>query len=677
MRAVLREAFNDSDKKQINNKLNNNTMRIFTRVLSLLFTIMALQTSAQEQMFKTGMLIDDKLPAGMELFDFDALGFGEALPDSVSLVEYAPYPGNQGSFATCVGWAYGYCATSILYSQKFNIKNRTAITALAMCPFSIYNKIKESYDSRCSMGTHMHLAARELRKNGTKRFHLNEVGCGESSAKDTAYRIFKVDHTYAIWDNYQAKTATEAMKILNTKKALAAKKPVLIGFKTTRSFCYDIRRSDGFWDKDLNRLYETGGHAMCIVGYDNKKFGGAFLLQNSWGEFWGKDGYAWITYKDYANYTYNAYVIELDEEDTKTSVIKPKGGCEYGNCKNSYSRFRFENGDAYEGDVKDGMPQGYGIYQYTNGDVFTGMFNNGKKEGKGKYYFADGTVKVAYWVADTINAGGDYLEYGFGKIEANYADFTGYYKDENWLYGTYKSRSAYSPSSYSGKFTDGQKNGFGVKTHTSYLYVGTIENDAYRNGYAFINTKDKRISIYNYDKETYKKLDNKIDLCNHINLFAEFKADTLATLDKKMCTYGDCENGYGRYTYPSGNTFDGYFMNGYRNGYGVYTLKEGDKVSTYEGVYFANQRHEVGKITMSDGSSFIGQFEFNKKSGYGIYIAKDKNAGAGLWEDDKYVEWEEELGFGGADDPKAKEREAKTEGRKKHRALPQQQFKLK
>jgi hypothetical protein len=45
-------------------------------------------------------------------------------------------------------------------------------------------------------------------------------------------------------------------------------------------------------------LKGQGGHAICIVGYDDTKFGGAFEIVNSWGESWGKDGFIWIKYKD-------------------------------------------------------------------------------------------------------------------------------------------------------------------------------------------------------------------------------------------------------------------------------------------------------------------------------------------------------------------------------------------
>jgi C1A family cysteine protease len=41
-----------------------------------------------------------------------------------------------------------------------------------------------------------------------------------------------------------------------------------------------------------------GGHAVTVVGYDEKKSGGgAFLIKNSWGTDWGERGYGWIPMK--------------------------------------------------------------------------------------------------------------------------------------------------------------------------------------------------------------------------------------------------------------------------------------------------------------------------------------------------------------------------------------------
>ena len=44
----------------------------------------------------------------------------------------------------------------------------------------------------------------------------------------------------------------------------------------------------------------------------------------------------------------------------------------------------YPNGDVYEGEMKKGMMDGYGIYTYANGDVYEGEFKENKQDGYGK-----------------------------------------------------------------------------------------------------------------------------------------------------------------------------------------------------------------------------------------------------------------------------------------------------
>jgi len=39
-----------------------------------------------------------------------------------------------------------------------------------------------------------------------------------------------------------------------------------------------------------------GGHAVVVVGYDNAKNGGSWIMRNSWGAAWGDKGYFYLPY---------------------------------------------------------------------------------------------------------------------------------------------------------------------------------------------------------------------------------------------------------------------------------------------------------------------------------------------------------------------------------------------
>jgi hypothetical protein len=51
---------------------------------------------------------------------------------------------------------------------------------------------------------------------------------------------------------------------------------------------------------------------MCVVGYDDSRFGGAFEIQNSWGDRWGRAGYTWIAYEAFGQFVDEAYEIIED-----------------------------------------------------------------------------------------------------------------------------------------------------------------------------------------------------------------------------------------------------------------------------------------------------------------------------------------------------------------------------
>lgn len=50
-----------------------------------------------------------------------------------------------------------------------------------------------------------------------------------------------------------------------------------------------------------------GGHAVAIVGYTND----GFIIQNSWGESWGKNGFALLPYEDWLLHSTDCWVAQL------------------------------------------------------------------------------------------------------------------------------------------------------------------------------------------------------------------------------------------------------------------------------------------------------------------------------------------------------------------------------
>ena len=75
----------------------------------------------------------------------------------------------------------------------------------------------------------------------------------------------------------------------------------------------------GIWDGT-----HTGSvgwnHGMLIIGYDDYKAGGSFLVMNSWGTDFGKDGYFWLKYNNVPNEVICAYAL-IPKIDRSAMVI--------------------------------------------------------------------------------------------------------------------------------------------------------------------------------------------------------------------------------------------------------------------------------------------------------------------------------------------------------------------
>lgn len=84
------------------------------------------------------------------------------------------------------------------------------------------------------------------------------------------------------------------------KNAVALGNPVVIGFYVYESF------EQGAWQQANgsglmpypNTATEQflGGHAVCIVGYNDNLAGGRFICRNSWGTAWADRGYFYMPY---------------------------------------------------------------------------------------------------------------------------------------------------------------------------------------------------------------------------------------------------------------------------------------------------------------------------------------------------------------------------------------------
>lgn len=221
----------------------------------------------------------------------------ESLPSSVDLTSQFPSVKNQGSLGSCVTFATTYAKT---YEE--NKKRSWGVNILAhyFSPSYIYDQIHADY------------SADGGGSNFSDAFTLLE-NQGDTSIVDMPYD----GESYGYLKNPTRKQRLDASKYkaisweeLNNgdynemKQYLASGTPVVIGIPVYSDFD-NLSPSNPIYDVVSGT--SRGGHALCIIGYDDSKQ--AVKIINSWGTDWGLKGYGWISYNLLKSLQVEAYVL--------------------------------------------------------------------------------------------------------------------------------------------------------------------------------------------------------------------------------------------------------------------------------------------------------------------------------------------------------------------------------
>lgn len=75
------------------------------------------------------------------------------------------------------------------------------------------------------------------------------------------------------------------------------------------------------------------------------------------------------------------------------------------------AEYRFANGDYYNGELKNYLPEGQGSMEYDNGDKYVGQWFGGLRHGQGRMVFEDQTDVAGQWEEDQFKA--DWSTLGF------------------------------------------------------------------------------------------------------------------------------------------------------------------------------------------------------------------------------------------------------------------------
>lgn len=239
------------------------------------------------------------------------------LPASYSIKQYCPIPKAQ-QFSDCVGWSTTYSARTIMYAIQNKITDKQTITNETYAPSFTYGQIKlNPADNTCERGTYIETAMKLLKNQGAVKYTDFEYACTpQIDNQDVANAAkHKIKSYKRLTEGYNPDRKAMMESI---KKSLTENKPVVIAMEVYDSFQYAVKNvtKTNFWNGVKDKY--LGGHAITVIGYDDTKNGGAFELMNSWGTYWGDEGFIWIKYSDFGDVAYEAF------EMVENEPIKPE-----------------------------------------------------------------------------------------------------------------------------------------------------------------------------------------------------------------------------------------------------------------------------------------------------------------------------------------------------------------
>lgn len=357
--------------------------------LALTKVLLLISLLIQGQIPGTGLLFDDagyaSSPAQSKFRD-GSKSANKALEGitKVDLKPYCPQPQNQDTVGSCVGWSVGYGAMSITHAIENGLEHKQKlITENAYSALFIYNQIKDR-DTACNVGTYVDEAFQFIKDSGnlySKLFDTDLKNCYSlptpdqlDSARQNRIKDFKT--LFRVYD-------LGSEKVNQTKLSLVQKKPVVIGMQLLKNFGFIGNRKKGgrdlYWNTSLDYdggLDYLGGHAMVVVGFDDGRQ--AFEIMNSWGTYWGNEGFIWVKYKDYGrfckygfnmsiekpperfiNYTGEFEIAHANQETRKLEPVKLKYDGRYYYLDKKYSQgSRFQL-------ISKGMKAGMYLYVFS------------------------------------------------------------------------------------------------------------------------------------------------------------------------------------------------------------------------------------------------------------------------------------------------------------------------
>jgi hypothetical protein len=219
---------------------------------------------------------------------------------------------------TCYAYATTYTALSVQRGIIMKYKSYKEINDNAFSETFTASRLnsKKSFFKKiitfwsCSSGGNIEKAADILKDDGAIPAADYPNCCSVAKEKE---KLLAANYKIAGWDSlYTTGETTSADETIKRIKALLIQQrpvicaihitPFLSGYKD-----FDFIPVSGVDDVVNNK---NSNHAICILGFDDDRKTGSFLLKNNYQAF-GNDGFIWMKYADFLKYF--TYAISLKD----------------------------------------------------------------------------------------------------------------------------------------------------------------------------------------------------------------------------------------------------------------------------------------------------------------------------------------------------------------------------
>lgn len=202
-----------------------------------------------------------------------------SLPGKIDYTENMTPVRNQGDEGTCVAFA------SVVGVKEYqDVKEYKALIGLS--PRYIYSLCKKNDGEPDTEGTYPRVAMKMLLNYGTPPenywpYKPHQKDKPRSGAGKVALK-------------YRVKAYARIKTILEMKRSLVINGPFIAGVDVYESWFTGKASKTGLVPMPKKSEQYQGGHAICIVGYDDLRK--MFKFKNSWGVGWGDKGYGYVYY---------------------------------------------------------------------------------------------------------------------------------------------------------------------------------------------------------------------------------------------------------------------------------------------------------------------------------------------------------------------------------------------